>query len=147
MSWFSVLFAFLSGALITFQAGANTELKKSFGQPMPAVVVNYMLGLLGVVGYSLVTRVSVPSLDAALKAPWWSWVGGLLGTAYGLAAVMLGSRLGAATLMGLVVTGQLICSVLLDHFGRFGFEVHHAGFGRILGCALMVAGLALIAKF
>ena len=49
--------------------------------------------------------------------------------------------------MVLVVTGQLLCSVLLDHFGWVGFEAHLAGWGRVIGCLLMVAGFALIARF
>ncbi len=147
MTWLASLFAFVSGALLTCQAGANTELKKSLGQPMPAVIVNYTLGLLGVLTYSMITNVAVPSSEAASTAPWWGWIGGLLGVAYGITAVMLGSKLGAGPLMALVVTGQLICSVLLDNFGWIGFEVHHAGFGRIFGCVPMVARLALIAKF
>ena len=72
---------------------------------MPAVVVNYTLGLVGVLVYSMITRVAVPSSEAASTAPWWGWTGGLLGVAYGLTAVMLGSRLGAAPLMAWVVTG------------------------------------------
>jgi bacterial/archaeal transporter family-2 protein len=74
-------------------------------------------------------------------------LGGLFGVLYGLAAVMLGSQMGAATLMALVVTGQLVCSVVLDHFGWIGFDPHPAGVWRIMGCILMVAGLALIARF
>src|SRR4051794_12307624 len=111
MAWPSFLFALVSGAFITCQAGANTQLKKALGQPMPAAVVNYLLGLSAVLAYSLITRVSVPTLGTASKAPWWSWTGGLLGVAYGLAAIFLGDKLGAATLTALVVTGQLICSV------------------------------------
>ncbi len=92
MTWLASLFAFVSGALLTCQAGANTELKKSLGQPMPAVIVNYTLGLLGVLAYSLITNVAVPYSEAASTAPWWldrrsSRV------AYGIAAVMLGSKL------------------------------------------------------
>jgi transporter family-2 protein len=47
----------------------------------------------------------------------------------------------------LVVTGQLVCSVVLDHFGWVGFTEHAAGIGRILGCLLMMAGFFLIARF
>jgi transporter family-2 protein len=35
--------------------------------------------------------------------------------------------MGAATLTALVVTGQLICSVILDHFGWLSFDVHSGG--------------------
>ena len=36
---------------------------------------------------------------------------------------------------------------IIDHFGWIGFDAHRASPFRILGCELMVAGLALIAKF
>jgi bacterial/archaeal transporter family-2 protein len=147
MKWFAFVFAFVAGAFISIQAGSNTQLKKAFGDPMPAVVVNYLLGVTSVLLYSLATRVSIPTLKQASDAPWWSWLGGLFGVLYGLAAVMLGSQMGAATLMALVVTGQLVCSVVLDHFGWLGFDPHPAGVWRIIGAILMVAGLALIARF
>jgi bacterial/archaeal transporter family-2 protein len=63
-----------------------------------------------------------------------------------LAAILLASQMGAATLTALVVTGQLICSVILDHFGWLSSDAHPASVGRIAGCALMMIGLALIAK-
>jgi transporter family-2 protein len=147
MKWLAFGFAFVAGAFISIQAGSNTALKKVFGDPMPAIVVNYLLGLTCVLVYSLGTKVSIPTLQQATHAPWWSWLGGLFGVLYGLAAVMLGSQVGAATLMALVVTGQLVCSVILDHFGWIGFDPHPAGVWRIVGCFLMVAGLALIATF
>ena len=61
--------------------------------------------------------------------------------------MLLARELGAASLTALVVTGQLVCSIVLDHFGWVGFAEHAAGVGRILGCALMVAGFFLIARF
>lgn len=147
MKVFAFGFAFLAGALISVQAGSNTQLKKALGDPIPAAVVNYIVGAAGILAYSIATRVSVPSTEQAAQAPWWSWIGGLFGLAYGLAVVVLGNRLGAATLMALVVAGQLVCSVVLDHYGWMGFDVRAATFGRIGGCVLMVAGMALVAMF
>jgi len=72
--------------------------------------------------------------------------GGILGIVYGLAVVFLAQRMGAATLIATVVTGQLICSVVVDHFALVGFQPHRASPLRITGCALMIAGLTLIAK-
>lgn len=145
--WLAWGFALVAGALITVQAGANATLKKSFGEPMPALVVNYVLGLGAVLAYIFVMRVPWPASERIAGAPWWAWIGGLAGAVYGVAAILLANSLGAATLMALVVTGQLICSVVLDHFGWVGFEVHPAGWGRMIGCILMIAGFALIAKF
>jgi transporter family-2 protein len=41
----------------------------------------------------------------------------MITTAYGVAAILLAGCLGTATLMALVLTGQLVASVVLDHFG------------------------------
>jgi transporter family-2 protein len=147
VSWLASLFALVSGALITCQVGSNTQLKKSLGQPLPALLVNYLLGIGAVFLCTVFRRVPVPPIERVLGTPWWGWLGGLFGATYGLVAIVLGSQLGAATLTALVVTGQLVCSVILDHFGWLSFDVHPAGWARIAGCALMVGGLTLIAKF
>jgi len=141
------LFAFTAGALITCQVGSNSQLKKSLGQPLPALIVNYVLGIAAVLLYTLARQVAFPSTAKAFQTPWWGWLGGIFGAVYGLTAIVLASQLGAATLTALVVTGQLICSVVLDHFGWLSFDVHPASWARIAGCALMVGGLILIAKF
>ena len=60
---------------------------------------------------------------------------------------MLARELGAATLTAAVVTGQLVCSVVLDHFGLLGFEVHPVNAGRVIGCVLLLGGTWLIWKF
>jgi transporter family-2 protein len=81
-------------------------------------------------------------------APWYAWVGGgLMGTIYLTGTILLAPRIGAGELVGLVVAGQLIFSVLLDHFGWIGFAQHSASLPRLAGCALMIAGVFLIAKF
>jgi bacterial/archaeal transporter family-2 protein len=67
--------------------------------------------------------------------------------AYAVGTVLLARELGAALLTALVITGQLVCSVILDHFGWVGFTEHAAGIGRIAGCFLMVAGFILIARY
>ena len=113
---------------------------------MPALLVNYVLGFGAVLAYALAARVSRPAVGKMAGAPWWAWLGGLAGAVYGVAAILLASRLGAATLMALVVTGQLLCSVLLDHFGWVGFEVHPAGWGRLAGAAYGVAAILLASR-
>ncbi|MGI9071782.1 MAG: DMT family transporter [Bryobacteraceae bacterium] len=147
MSWLASLVALIAGALITCQVGSNSQLKKSLGQPLPALLVNYVLGIAAVSLYTFLRHVPVPQMGKALQTPWWGWFGGLFGAVYGLAAIILASRLGAATLTAIVVTGQLVCSVILDHFGWLSFDVHPASWGRIAGCVFMVIGLTLIAKF
>jgi len=55
--------------------------------------------------------------------------------------------LGAAVYIGITVTASAIASVRLDHFGLLGFQQHSASIGRLIGAALMIAGVSLIAKY
>jgi transporter family-2 protein len=139
--------AFLVGALITMQTGANTRLKEGLGEALPAVIISSSLGVLVLVGVTLIVRVPWPSRAMVLEVPWWAWLGGVLGAVYAIATVLLARTLGAATLTALIVTGQLVCSVALDHFGLVGFDQHAASLGRIAGCLLMICGFVLIARF
>ena len=142
----SLLVALLAGAVITIQTGSNTRLKEALGHSLPAVVVSSVIGLVLLTIVIAVMRVPIPSVGRAMAAPWTAWVGGLLGAAYAVTVVVLARELGAATLTALVISGQLICSVVLDHYGLLGFEVRAIGAGRLAGCALLLAGTFLIWK-
>ena len=141
------LIALLAGALVTVQTGSNARLKDALGHPLPAVIVSSLLGIVLLVAAMAVTRASIPPLGRALSAPWTAWLGGALGAAYAMTVVVLAHGLGAATLTALIVSGQLICSVALDHYGVLGFEAHVAGPARLAGCGLLLLGTYLIWKF
>lgn len=147
LSWLFLAIALLAGTLITVQTGSNARLKEAFGEALPAIVVSSSLGIILLIAVTLTARISWPSLANLGATPWWGWVGGVLGAIYAVTTVLLARELGAATLTALVVTGQLVCSVVLDHFGWVGFAEHTASLGRIAGCLLMIAGFLLIARF
>ena len=86
-------------------------------------------------------------LRAQLAAvPAWAWLGGVLGAFYVASSVIVGPRLGAATLLALVVLGQLGTSLLVDHFGWLGFPHHPLTVVRVLGAALLFGGVLLITR-
>lgn len=45
-----------------------------------------------------------------------------------------------------VICAQLITSVILDHFGLFGFRTFPLDSKRAIGVALLIAGASLIIK-
>jgi|SRR6185437_367991 len=136
------------GVLLTTQVGSNTMLGKSLANPYIPAVINMAVGFVLTCGLLLIVHKPWPDRAMLQQAPWWTWLaGGLLGTIYLTGNILLAPKLGAAALVGLVVTGQLVFAVLVDHYGWLGFEQHSASFLRITGCLLMVAGLTLIAKF
>jgi bacterial/archaeal transporter family-2 protein len=145
------LLAFLlacgAGALVTLQIGSNAKLKEAVGGALPAVIVSSALGVVLLLGAMLVMQVPWPPLARLTAAPPSAWLGGVLGAVYAMVTVVLARHVGAGTLIALVVTGQLVCSVLLDHFGVLGFDVRPLSVLRLVGCGLMVGGFLLIWKF
>ena len=74
-------------------------------------------------------------------------MGGLLSIVSTMAGLMLAEKMGSMFFTATTVTCSMVCSVLLDHFGWVGFEVHRVNPLRLAGCALLLAGLFLVSKF
>lgn len=145
--WLIGLFAVVAGALNTVQAGANATLSKSLAQPLAAALVVSGVNAIVYLAAALAIGASPPEASRIAATPWWAWCGGVLGGIYVLAMVFYAERLGSALFTGLTVTAAIATSVVLDHFGLVGFKQHAAGLWRILGCVLMIGGLALITIF
>ena len=64
-----------------------------------------------------------------------------------LAQLYASPAIGAATFLGIIVTVGVLASLVLDHFGWIGFQVHPASVWRVAGAVLMVIGVGLVAVF
>ncbi|MNQ74625.1 hypothetical protein D3C85_893890 [compost metagenome] len=139
--------AVLAGAAVPFQAGSNAALGRALGHPLWATVTSLAVSLLLVLPVLLAMRPSLPAFGNAVQGPWWLWFGGIAGVIYITAALMLTPRLGAASFIVCVIAGQMLSSLLIDHFGLMGFTEKPANIGRIAGVLLMVAGILLVQWF
>lgn len=78
------------------------------------------------------------------KTQWWNWVGGLLGSMIVLGGASLTQKLGAAAFIAFVVGGQLLSSMLLDHFALMGLPQQSITPGRVLGALFVIVGVVCI---
>jgi transporter family-2 protein len=142
-----VLFGLAAGAMLPFQAGINAQLAVYLGSPLRAALVSFMVGtLVLLVVVALFVR-GLPAGDRAGAAPWWTWIGGALGAFYVAGSITSAPRLGAVTLIGVILAGQAIASLVVDHFGMVGFEEHHATPGRVAGLLLIALGILCVRLF
>jgi len=141
-----ILVAILIGLLLPVQAGVNAQLRLTLGHPLTTAFVSFAVGTLGLGLLLLMARVPGVAVRSLAQAPAWHWIGGLLGAVYIAAAVVLAPRLGAATMIASIVTGQMLASIALDHFGWVGFPQHAASLPRLVGAVLIVVGVTLIRK-
>ncbi|MBV9128167.1 MAG: DMT family transporter [Verrucomicrobia bacterium] len=147
MTYPALLFALVAGALIALQFGVNAALRGFLGSdshPLFATLVSYAVGTLASLGGLLALRPVLPAWNRVLTVPWWAWTGGAIGVGYVSASVLLAPRLGATRLIVLMVAGQLLASVIFDHFGLIGYAVRPFNGWRALGCLLLVAAVVII---
>ena len=86
----------------------------------------------------------MPRSFPSANTQWWNWIGGPLGALIVLAGASLVKEIGAATFISLVVGGQLLCSIVLDHFALFGLEEQPMTPTLVLGALLVIAGVVCI---
>ena len=141
----AVLLGAGAGTLVAMQAPINSRLGKTVGG-VQAATFSFLVGTAALVAISFILRGGLASLGNVGKVPWWALVGGLLGAVYVFVALEAVQTLGASGLSAVVIAGQLTMSVVIDRFGLLGVVRHPVGAQRIVGLALLLAGVALVVR-
>lgn len=139
--------ALVAGALVPFQAGSNAALGRALGHPLWATVASLLVSLVMVVPVLIALHAPMPLIGQALRLPLWAWFGGVAGVIYLTAALMLTPKLGATTFIVSVIAGQMLTSLLIDHFGLVGLPVKPVNAGRIAGVVLICVGMLVVQWF
>jgi bacterial/archaeal transporter family-2 protein len=143
-TWPYYLFAIAAGAMLPVQFGINAQLAAWLGSPVRATFVSFAVGAaVLLVAVALFARGVAEGRELG-AAPWWVWVGGFLGAFYVLGSVVTAPKLGAAALFAFILAGQAAASLAVDHFGWVGFDENPITPGRLLGIALVAAGVAAV---
>jgi len=138
--------ALITGALIPIQAATNAAFSKSIGNPSITGLMVFIVGLVGMILFILISRTSFPAPQQLVSAPLYSYLGGIIVATYVVMITILVPRIGVGTAIGLIVTGQIICAVIIDHFGLFNLPVRSINPTRISGVLVMIGGVYLVMK-
>ena len=138
--------AVLAGVSFVVQQAVNADLRSTLGSASWAGFVSYLGGTLCMVVLALAMRDPLPAAGLAARANWWAWSGGFFGAIYIAISIMLVPRLGTATFVALLVAGQMLASLIVDHYGIFGVVQHPVSAPRLLGAALLLGGVILIRR-
>jgi transporter family-2 protein len=138
------LLAILAGAMLPTQAAINARLARALGSPIWSAAVSGLILTLALVVVGLVAVRAGPRTTELGSLPWWAWLGGLCGTMVLGATTAVAPRLGAGTMIAMVVAGQILCAVALDHFGLLGLETQTLSLKRLAAVILVMAGASLM---
>jgi transporter family-2 protein len=139
-----ILFAVAAGAGVASQAVINARLRFILGAPVWAATAQFVVGLVLLILFGVLSRQAIPAAADVARAPWWMWTGGLFGALFILMAVVATPALGAALMLAASIVGQLAAALVIDHLGLFGGTVVRISPTRVIGVALLGLGVVLI---
>jgi transporter family-2 protein len=138
---FFVLLMVVSGWMFGTQSSINGALGKRIG----VYESSFFSFLLGTVVLAVIVLVfGKGNLMAITQVPRWQLIGGVLGVFIVTSMIIAVPNIGVASAVFAIMLGQIMISMVIDHFGLFNAPVIHFDLIRLTGVILMMAGLLLI---
>ena len=133
------------GGFLALQAPTNAMLARGVGSPVNAALVSFLVGSAGLAVAAVLLQVR-PDAGAVRALPWWAWLGGLYGAVLVAAMAFAAPKIGVAAALTLLVAGQFVMALALDHFGAMGLTTRPVNLAKVLGLALIAAGVLLVRR-
>ncbi|HEX8368699.1 MAG TPA: DMT family transporter [Pyrinomonadaceae bacterium] len=146
-NYFFIVLAIAAGVMMPTQAAINNKLADTVESPILSAFISFGVGTIALFLYILATGVPLANLVAAKNAPLVAWTGGLLGAFFVGATVTVVSKLEVALTFSLIIAGQMLITLVIDHFGFLGVPVKEINIPRLLGVTLITIGVILIRRF
>lgn len=138
------LLPILAGVAMSIQSGINSQLRIAINHPLMAALISFLGGTFLLMLLLLFAKQPTPSLETLGGISWYKFTGGLLG-AFVVTVVLLSVKeVGASNMFVLIVAGQLITALLMDHYGVLGMRMNPVSFQKMAGIVLVVAGAYLV---
>src|SRR5215471_13961761 len=135
-----------AGSSVLIQQVLNANLRTELNSAAWSGFMSYFLGVVCMLALTIVFRDPVPSAATLTRVPFWAWSGGIFGAIFiGLSIITI-PKLGGGAYIAILVTGQMIAALTVDHFGWLGVPERHIDLPRMLGVALLVGGVVLIRR-
>ena len=143
--WAFLIIALLMGMLFPVQTAANARMRASVGPAFVVTLISFSVSSLLLCGVSLVCGIPVlPTAEQIATVPWWGWIGGIIALFTITVTIYLFKALGQLQTIILPLLGQLLFSLVIDHFGLFGSVRIPLSVVRTVAMLLLISGVLLI---
>lgn len=144
---FFIILAFLAGVAVPAQATLNAKLAYSLGSPIVAAFYASTIGATILFLVVLISGTSFGNLSTLKQTPWIFWVGGFFSAFFVASMAITVPKIGVGLALALTVAGQMLVAIIIDHYGWMEMEQKTISVWRVVGAALITAGVILIKKF
>lgn len=141
------ILVYLVGLLGGVAVGIQSPIAGKMGQRIGGTAGSFIVHLSGLIlsGLLLIFRGGENIRDWH-KLPWYMFFAGAFGLILYLTINYTLPRVGSTMMITLIIVGQLLMGVLVDHFGWFGVTVRPIDLTRIAGVLLLFGGGYLISR-
>jgi bacterial/archaeal transporter family-2 protein len=136
----------LAGVAITLQSGINYQLRAAINHPLMAAFISFLVGVFALIVVLLLIKQPPPPLSVYNGIQWYKFTGGLLGAFVVTVTLLSVKEIGVANMFVLIIAGQLMTAVCMDHFGILGVTVSPVTIKKMGGIACLVLGAWLVNK-
>jgi bacterial/archaeal transporter family-2 protein len=141
-----IILTLITGALIPIQAAANAACSKATGNPILAAFITLSTGLIAIILYMVISKTPLPEIATLKSVHPINFTAGLIVAIYLIIITFITPRLGVGSSIGLIITGQIIGAITIDHYGFFNTMIRTVDFKRVLGTLFMIIGIYLVMK-
>lgn len=127
----------LTGIMIAIMISLNGQVSNIAGNYASSVIIHF-IGLIGIILVLIFTKSKIGSLK---DIPFYMFTGGLIGILTVLFTNASFSGLGVSLTVALSLLGQLVTSLVIDHFGYFNMNVCEFDKKKILGLVIISVGI------
>ena len=114
---------------------------------LAATTLAAIVGLIGITAFTLLVNRTLAGVGVAARQSPWIWLpAGLLGIAVLAVLTFAPPRIGSFGTFAVLITAQLLTSLVMDSVGLFGLERVPISFTRLAGLLLLVAGSILVLR-
>ncbi len=146
-NYFFIVLAIIAGMMMPTQGAINTKLAGYVESPVAAAFISFFVGTVALLVYMLAAGTPLSNFANSKNAPVIAWTGGLLGAFFVSAIAASVPRLGVALTFSLAIAGQMLITLVIDHFGFLDVPVKEISVPRVLGVVLIVVGVIVIRRF
>ena len=145
MSYWLLLLAFIAGLAVPLQTAINTRLRLDLASSATAAtLISFATGTAVLLVIAALQPGGLRLAASAFQQSPWKLLGGPIGVAFVFGMVALAPKIGMASLISLVIAGQVISSIGFDHFGLFGLLQQKITWQRAAGGVLIIIGVLMV---
>ncbi len=139
----ALLLAAVSGIAMAVQGSLNTALGKIIGL-LEATFIVHITATITIAVILFLFKFGNGELQRVEEAPWFYFLGGLIGVmiTYGVVASI--PRIGVALATTAIIVGQVSTALIIDHYGFFGLDKMPLSWPKLAGIALLAVGARMM---